>query len=63
MLKVAVSSPPEKGKANKTMLKLIADRLGVKANKLQIVTGSTSPRKEVAVTGVNVEEVRNLLGK
>lgn len=44
---VRVSAPPDKGKANKAVLKSLADKLGVKPSKLSIQSGTTSRSKMV----------------
>ena len=60
-LKVAVSAPPEKGKANKAVLALLAKALGVKVAGLRIEAGATSQYKRCVVSGVQVEQVRKAL--
>jgi uncharacterized protein (TIGR00251 family) len=55
MLKVKVSAAPEKGKANQALIKFLAEQLGVKKNAVSIVSGQTSPIKQIQVTGLSVE--------
>ena len=55
MLKVKVSAPPEKGKANQCLVKFVARRLGVKNNAVSIITGTTGSVKRVQVVGISVE--------
>jgi len=55
MLKVKVSAAPEKGKANKCLLKFLAEELGVRKNAVGIISGQTSPVKQVKVSGVSVD--------
>ncbi len=55
MLKVKVSAPPERGKANECLLKFLAGQLGVKKNALSILSGQTSPVKHVQVSGLRAE--------
>ncbi|MHC4416688.1 MAG: DUF167 domain-containing protein [Planctomycetota bacterium] len=50
-LKVRVSAPPEDGKANKAICKLIAAALGVRSNQVSIESGPTSPEKTFRVSG------------
>jgi len=47
VVNVRVSAPPDKGKANKAVLKSLADKLGVKPSKLSIQSGTTSRSKMV----------------
>lgn len=56
-LKVAVAAPPEKGKANRAVLALLADVLGVKRNQLDIDKGLSSAQKSVRITGVSADAV------
>jgi uncharacterized protein (TIGR00251 family) len=53
MLKVKVSAPPEKGKANQCLIKYLAGKLGVKKNSVSIVSGQTSVVKHIQVTGLS----------
>lgn len=61
MLKIKVSAPPEKGKANQCLLKFLAHTLDVKKNSLSIIAGKTSPIKRVQVSGVSAETLRTKL--
>ena len=51
-LKVALSAPPEKGKANQSLCRLLAKRLGLSKSQVHVVSGHTSRRKEVLVERV-----------
>jgi hypothetical protein len=62
-LRVAVQAPREKGKANKALLALLAEVLGVRKSALAIVSGSLSPDKRIAVTGMSAAELRSALVK
>ena len=57
-LKINVAAPPEKGKANKAVIALLARVLGVRKNQLAEVAGQTNPRKTIAVEGVSADTVR-----
>jgi len=46
-LKVRVTAPPEDGKANKAMLKLLAKHWGCPVSALSIVSGETSRYKQI----------------
>ena len=61
MLKVKVSAPPERGKANQCLVGFLAKILNVKKNALSIVAGKTSPVKRVQVSGVSAETLRTKL--
>lgn len=49
LLRVYVTTAPEKGKANDAVLKLLAKHLGVAPSKLEVVQGSTSRTKVIRV--------------
>jgi uncharacterized protein len=51
-LKVSVSAAPEKGKANKAVLSLLAKSLGIRKSALSILSGETSSRKKVMASGL-----------
>ncbi len=61
-LKIAVSAPPEKGKANARLLLVLAGALGVPARTLRLVAGETSRDKMVLVSGFTVTALRDRLG-
>lgn len=46
-LKVSVQAPPERGKANKDVLSLVAETFGLAASEVSIVSGETAPDKVV----------------
>ena len=48
-LEVAVSAPPEKGKANERLIELLAEHFGVAKSKIRIVSGHTKRQKVVEV--------------
>ena len=51
-LKVVVSAPPEGGRANKAVCRLIAKVLGVANRQVQVIEGRTRPQKTLEVLGV-----------
>ena len=57
-LKVRVSAPPEGGKANTAIRRLLAKKLGVRPSDVTIESGFNRPEKTVRVAGVEAEEVR-----
>ncbi|MFH0911746.1 MAG: DUF167 domain-containing protein [Planctomycetota bacterium] len=50
-LRVRVTASPERGKANRAILALLAERLGVPRSSLALVGGETRPRKTIRVRG------------
>jgi uncharacterized protein (TIGR00251 family) len=61
MVKIKVASPPEKGKANRSLIEFLAKQLGVKKNAISIVSGQTSPIKQVQVLGVSTDNLNKKL--
>ncbi len=56
-LAVAVSAPPEDGKANEAVLAVLANFLGVKRAAIDLIAGATSRSKRVRVTGIAAAEL------
>ncbi len=52
-LKIAVASPPEAGKANKALCKLLAKTFGLSSRDVAVVAGMTCPLKTVLLTGID----------
>jgi uncharacterized protein (TIGR00251 family) len=50
-LKIRVTQPPDKGKANKAVIALLAKRLGFAKSALSIVAGDTSRNKQIRING------------
>ena len=57
-LKVDVTDAPERGKANKAILRLLAATLGVRPADLELRAGKTSPRKTIFARGVSPTAAR-----
>ena len=60
-LRIRVSAPAERGKANAAVEALLNDALGLSRGGAKIVSGSTSPRKVVEIVGLSESEVRRRL--
>lgn len=50
-VKVRVTAPPEKGKANKSMLKLLAKQLKIPISSMEIVSNEHARRKQILIRG------------
>ena len=61
MLRVAVTAVPEKGKANRAIIDLLSETLGVPKSAIELVCGETSPQKRFLVCGANANEIRSAL--
>ena len=60
-LKVHVTAPPEKGKANKALALLLAEVLEVKKSSVALASGETAREKLFRVSGIGLEAVRAAL--
>jgi hypothetical protein len=60
-LKVRVTAPPERGKANRAVERIVADALGIPRRSVRIVAGATSAQKIVEVSGLSLSELRRRL--
>jgi len=61
LLKVKIAAPPERGRANTMLAALLARRLGVGRQDVEILSGHTGPVKQVRIAGVTADAVRDLL--
>ncbi len=57
-LRVGVKEPPERGKANGVLVRLLADVLQVPEADIRLVRGATSPQKQFLIQGVSEAELR-----
>lgn len=60
-LKLAVTAAPEKGKANKAVIELLADALHTNESSLRIISGESSRDKKIMIDGLTPEDIRYLL--
>jgi len=56
-LKIAVTAPPEQGRANRRILLLLAQALGVPLRAVQLLRGNSSAHKQVRVAGVSAAQL------
>ena len=57
-LKVAVTQAPEKGKANKAIIELLAAELHIKKSQIELLSGETTPQKKILVRGITADALR-----
>ncbi len=62
-IKIAVTVAPEKGKANKAVIKLFAKWLGIKSLDIQIISGETSSDKELFIRNITEEDLNKLVSQ
>ncbi|MCC7508849.1 MAG: DUF167 domain-containing protein [Planctomycetes bacterium] len=57
-LKLSVTEPPEKGRANAGVVQLLADCLGIPQRQIELVSGHGSHDKRVKISGIDEASVR-----
>ena len=60
-VRVAVTAPPEKGKANAAIGAVLAESLGCRSSQIALISGETSRRKRFLVIGVTPDDLRRRL--
>ncbi|MAT92485.1 MAG: hypothetical protein CME59_07780 [Halioglobus sp.] len=60
-LKIRVAAAPEKGKANKAVIKLLSNRLGLNEDRISIVHGASSQRKVLEISGISEQQLLEVL--
>lgn len=60
-LRVRVTAPPERGKANAAVESLLSEVLALPSGSARIVAGGSSPRKIVKIVGLSEPEARRRL--
>lgn len=62
-LKVAVTAPPEDGRANQAITELLRDWLGLKRSQVELISGATNRNKQFLIRGMTVEELQALINQ
>ncbi len=60
-LKIATAAPPEKGKANDAVARILAESLGVARRAVRLIAGVTAARKEFEIDGLSAHHARDAL--
>ena len=60
-LKVKVKAPPDKGKANKAVIKTLEKTLELPKGSITIISGTTSTRKTIELDGVDENSINKKL--
>jgi len=60
-VKICVTAPPEKGKANAAAEAVLAGALGLSKDRVRVVIGHASARKTVEIDGLDESEVKRRL--
>ena len=63
-IRVRVRESPVDGKANRALIRLLADRLGLTVSSVRITSGLKSKNKVVEITGIHGNSaIRELVGE
>jgi uncharacterized protein (TIGR00251 family) len=62
-LRIAVTTAPEKGKANQAIIALLSKSLGISKSAIELISGETSPKKRVLVTDMDMDQCRQVLDR
>jgi uncharacterized protein (TIGR00251 family) len=60
-LRIDVTAAPEKGKANREVIAILARALGLPKSTVEIVSGATSPQKRLSAAGLDLAEAQRRL--
>ena len=60
-LKVAVTAPPQDGRANEALAEVLREALGLKRSQLELLSGQTSRDKRFLVRRMDREELQRRL--
>jgi uncharacterized protein len=62
-LKVAVTAPPEDGRANAALTELLRDWFGLKRSQVELAAGATNRNKQFLIRGLTPDELRAALAE
>jgi uncharacterized protein len=62
-LKLSLTAPPIDGRANQACIEFLSDLLHVPRSSINIVSGQSSRRKLIRVTGISAEQLKTTLEK
>ena len=58
---IQVKSPPDKGKANREIIKMLAKILDISSSKITMVAGHTSRTKKIAIESIDIIRIKEKL--
>lgn len=56
-IKIKITAPPEKGKANQSLIDFLAKKLGLKKNQIRIMSGQTKKVKQIRLSSISAETI------
>ena len=62
-LKVAVTAPPEDGRANEALVEVLRRWLGVRRSQVELLTGATNRNKVFLIRGLTAEQLTALVAQ
>jgi uncharacterized protein len=62
-LRVAVSAPPDKGKANAAIQAVLAEAFGCRTSQVVLLSGETARAKRFLIAGTTLDELRKRLAE
>ncbi|MBN1547038.1 MAG: YggU family protein [Syntrophaceae bacterium] len=60
-LKVRLTAPPVDGKANEECVRFFSDLLNIPRNRISIISGQTSRKKTLLISGIGKEDLASML--
>lgn len=62
-LVIKVTTAPEKGRANNTLLRVLSGTLGLSKGKVRLIRGEHHRNKTFLISGMNLNQVTEVLGR
>jgi uncharacterized protein (TIGR00251 family) len=61
MLRISVTAAPEKGKANKAIVEVLAAALKEPKSSIELIAGEASPQKRFLIANADIDKLRTVL--
>ncbi len=62
-LKVAVNAPPDRGRANKAVIKVLAKWMAIKSANIYLIHGEKTKDKEIFLKNITKKDIHKLVEK
>lgn len=62
VLQVKLTAPPVEGAANESLIKFLADSLGIRRSQITLSSGDRSRSKTLKISGLTEDDVKGRLG-
>lgn len=60
-LKIRIAAIPEKGEANRELIRFLAKSFGIGQSNIILVKGASSRQKCICITGIEIETLRAII--